>query len=649
MLNTRKLLYILPDVAYIAELMPAKKEHTFSVQSFRQINGEFMRDEAFVEEHIDKLFSKVEPEEYQLVLPDFVFTNTIVEVADTAEAKVKAYLKDTLLSELKLTKDTHELDTFILTQHQGKSKVQLSAIERTVLTPIANRAAAHNVIISSVSSLSWTIKSVISLEPSLSVVQAGSTLYLAEHYIGVDQTTAVPVDDIVQLGETIRTLKGAEPSIQTIYLLTNELVEDSLKQQLSSILPLQQLATFKEEETQMPSYIRQLIESGQKSLDIAEYKVPCFSLPKADSAALPDVAEVDAKEKTEEADESEKDTSPSTKVVPAVSMADDLDDEEGEEGESDDEDETEDDDDTDALDASLPLPSPKPIAALTTVAATTAVASAKAESLDSITESEVTEPDQETVTEIKHLFEHPTEAKTDNEVAKESTKAEVEESKETKSPSKESSSEEKTEKTSSPVDAPDNHTEPVITTKSSETEKPAILPATPPDKVIKNNAGISNMVKMAFVTLSVFFLTVAIGVGLGLGVLSVTNKTQSTTPSPTPSAVAVATATPSPSPSASPSAALDRSQYSIMVVNATTIAGHAGKVKKQLETAGYKKVVASNAKGEYEAGSYILMKTKESALIDAITQDTELKLIYQADQATEDPKAEYDAIVVLAE
>ncbi len=647
MLNTRKLLYILPDVAYIAELMPAKKEHTFSVQSFRQINGEFMRDEAFVEEHIDKLFSKVEPEEYQLVLPDFVFTNTIVEVADTAEAKVKAYLKDTLLSELKLTKDTHELDTFILTQHQGKSKVQLSAIERTVLTPIANRAAAHNVIISSVSSLSWTIKSVISLEPSLSVVQAGSTLYLAEHYIGVDQTTAVPVDDIVQLGETIRTLKGAEPSIQTIYLLTNELVEDSLKQQLSSILPLQQLATFKEEETQMPSYIRQLIESGQKSLDISEYKVPCFSLPKADSAALADVAEVDAKEKTEEADESEKDTSPSTKVAPAASMADDLDDEEGEEGESDDEDETEDDDDTDALDASLPLPSPKPIAALTTAAAaTTAVSAVKAETLESIAESEVAEPDSETVTEIKHLFEHPTEVKATEETSKESSSAQVVEPKEVKD---EPIKEEKVAKVEQTSNSSAIDSEPVIETKPNLPEKPITTPAAPANKVIKNNAGISNMVKMAFVTLSVFFLTVAIGVGLGLGVLSVTNKTQSTTPSPTPSAVAVATTTPSPSPTASPSAALDRSQYSVMVVNATTIAGHAGKVKKQLETAGYKKVVASNAKGEYEAGSYILMKTKESALIDAITQDTELKLTYQADQATEDPKAEYDAIVVLAE
>ena len=49
MLNTQKLLYILPDLAYLAELLPGKKEHTFQVHSFKQYNGELIRDGKFIQ------------------------------------------------------------------------------------------------------------------------------------------------------------------------------------------------------------------------------------------------------------------------------------------------------------------------------------------------------------------------------------------------------------------------------------------------------------------------------------------------------------------------------------------------------------------------------------------------------------------------
>ena len=58
MLNTKKLLYILPDVAYSAELLPSKKPSTFTISSFRQINGEYMDDNEFIPENILKLFKQ---------------------------------------------------------------------------------------------------------------------------------------------------------------------------------------------------------------------------------------------------------------------------------------------------------------------------------------------------------------------------------------------------------------------------------------------------------------------------------------------------------------------------------------------------------------------------------------------------------------
>ena len=57
------------------------------------------------------------------------------------------------------------------------------------------------------------------------------------HYIGVDQCTSQTTAEVSAIAETIKTLKGAEPRIQTVYLLTNELVEQELKEELSDTLP----------------------------------------------------------------------------------------------------------------------------------------------------------------------------------------------------------------------------------------------------------------------------------------------------------------------------------------------------------------------------------------------------------------------------
>src|SRR5258708_36157383 len=152
MLNTKKYLYILPDSAYLAELLPAKKPHTFAIQAFRQINGDFIDENEFIAENVEKLLKKIEPEEYHLILPDFLFTNTIVDVKHTDEAGVKKYLKEELLPSLGLNKETHEIDTFILTQHQVKSKVQLSALEKALLTPIQKAAEEQKIVITNIRS-----------------------------------------------------------------------------------------------------------------------------------------------------------------------------------------------------------------------------------------------------------------------------------------------------------------------------------------------------------------------------------------------------------------------------------------------------------------------------------------------------------------
>jgi hypothetical protein len=60
-------------------------------------------------------------------------------------------------------------------------------------------------------------------------------------------------------------------------------------------------------------------------------------------------------------------------------------------------------------------------------------------------------------------------------------------------------------------------------------------------------------------------------------------------------------------------------------------------------------VKAANAKGDYEPGTYVLMKTEDKALIATLAKDTGLTLDFAQGIATEDPKAEYAAVIVLAE
>lgn len=670
MLNSQKLLYILPDVAYITELLPGKKEHTFSVHSFRQINGEFLNETDFIAENIERLVSKIDPEEYTVILPDLLFTNTIVEVKETAEAKVKAYIKDFLLPNLEITKDSHVFDYFILTQHHEKSKVQLSAIEKVALSPLVEQFEACGIKVKGISSLSWSLKSVISLEPSVCVVQMGSHLYTALHYIGVDQTIMSSIDEVENVGETIKTLKGGEPSIQTVYLLTNELVTEKLKEHVSSTLPLQQLSSFSETDSQMPSYVKHAIESAMRSLAITDYHVPVFELPK--SADIPKTGKAspeDAKD-VEKSDTTSKATEEGAEEnVPEIKAVD-----------------------ANVID-NLPTPT-KPVG-LRTKIVETSTSDALDEKADDFqaSVSEITKEEKPEVPEkptplasvVESLDDEPdfTSATDKTSLSDSSAKPLVTEGEKTDAISSISpaatvdvaavdisqfaqSSSNSSDKDAEKEDTDsDTKAEKVETTSTSKTDDETIdltmntAANEPPEAkssettpVLKHKSEVGSFVRKVFITIAVFFTTVGVGVGVGLGVLSLTQK-KSEEVSPLASTIPSPTASPlpsvSPSPSASASASLKRDSLSILVVNATTIPGHAGKTKKLLEDAGYKKVIAGNAKGTYEKGTYLLQKESNAALKQMLEGDTKLTFTVQSNQTIEDPKGEYAAVVVLAE
>lgn len=283
--GVKHLLYLLPDVAYAVELVPGKEGAGYAIRDYLQVNGEFMDENVILPVSMEKLAAKLQPQPYDLILPDFLFTNTVVNVKKTGEEAVKQYIHDELVPSLEISEDSHSIQAFVLTELKGSSKVQLSALEKSLLDPM--RTAFGNDSQPSVKNiypLSWTLKSLISLEPSISVVQMGANLYLAQHYIGVDQANNAAAEDAEKLIETVKTLKGAEPNIQTLYLLSSALVEQKLRDGLKDTLPLQQLADDSQE-TEMPSYVKLAVEAGAKTLSVADYQVPVFIMETMKKAA----------------------------------------------------------------------------------------------------------------------------------------------------------------------------------------------------------------------------------------------------------------------------------------------------------------------------------------------------------------------------
>lgn len=677
MLNTHKLLYILPDLAYIAELLPAKKEYTFSIQAFRQINGEFMDDNELIANSIEKLFSKLEKEEFHLILPDFLFTNTIVNVEGTTESAVLDHVEKALLPKLDLEKETHDIETTVLTSFKGSSKVQISAIEKSVLAPIRAAAQKAGITITAISPLSWVMKSIISLEPSISVIQVGSHLYAAQHYIGVDQASSYPMEEYDAIVETIKTLKGAEPSIQTIYLVSSALVEEDIKEKLSDTLPIQQLASFKEDDSKMPSYVKHIIESSMRSLAIPDFPVPKFSLGKATDADMEALAAAPAKSSTAKTDDDTEDTEESDLPEPTTQPKEEP---------KKTEDATEPSTKTEP--ATSDLPAPSTVAAGATAAAgveSAAMADTKTkiEPIETLEDSETTEKEEDKAdvsdsseskaeaskaeTTAEKTEEKTETAKTEEEIPeipvidtkqKKEDESDVEpvtdipSSKEEAKPETADTTKETDEVDLSQFAGKEDESDNGLAVESPQTKSsdPVAAPKSidkPTKKVIKNSSGVNNMLKMVFITIAVFFITIAIGVGVGLGLLRVSDtQTADTTPE-------VVTETPTPTPTATPTpepVVINKEDLSILVVNATTKAGYAGTIKSLLEDAEIEDVTAANAKGDYEAGADYILMTEENPDLEALLEEaTELTLEYSSDIETEDPNEEYDAVIVLAD
>ena len=601
-----RLLYLLADLAYIAKLNPSKKPHEFNLTDFRQINGEFLDENLLIGENLSKLVSKLEAGSYKLILPDFLFTSTVVNPELEDEAAVKKYLNEKLLPDLNIDKNSFYLDTTILSHYKGAFKVQLTALEKVVVLPLVKALKERSDIeIESVSPLSWTTKSLISLEPSVSILQLGRQLYLAQHYIGLDQCFHTNLDEAAKFAETVKTLKGVEPNLQTLYLLSNELVDNKIKEALKETLPVQQLADHGQDTDQLPSHLKKIIEAGAKTVAVPEFLLPQFEL------------DLDFDQEIKEESVSKKEKKKTTKDENLVKPA---------------------------------------VIGETTPSAKEEVESKEPVEEKIVEEATLPEPEKLDIPEVlkKEEISIPVAKKVKLEGDPETkTSSDIEESAESApktTPKTEIKEVDLAQFANLAID-PSVVKKEVSDGAAPKKEEKASM-TEPKKEVIKNESEANGMLKMIFIALLSFVVTIGLGIGIGLGYLQLSNNKTNQEP-------VVEVEAPSPTPTVEPTpipVEINKEDYALMVVNATTTAGYAGEIADKLEEAGFSDVSAKNAKGTYDAVNYLLVKSLEdeseasnAALLQEMEAATDLVLELSDEIDTEDSAGSYDGVLVLGE
>jgi hypothetical protein len=616
--SSTHLAYLFPSVAYLLELVPAKGTTNFQVQNVREIRGSFCTDGAWQAENIKKLASKLDTAQYTVALPDTVFQQYVfeVEAGSEAEAHKKA---------LRHMREAYEIDDaitfchlFLLSTHRGKYTFQLVSLPQAAARLFYDALSPQSDHIKAITPLSWLMKAFVSLEPSLTLAQVGQDVSVARHYIGIDRTFSGATTQPTALAEYLKSQKIEDAQLQTLYLIADEETERLVKKDLNKIIPIQQLITGDEAVEGLPASVKFLAEQAARTLSLTELRLPLIKVEELEQAATNDPEELTALSSPtnrSSSETSEDDASPMSK-------------------------------------ASLPAPTlPNPGAAPSTVLAdTTPPTLSKAaggptlhsESLDLDTLPS-TPPAIVTLDEPEEVSEVSSPQPSFYDKVHTSSQPSVSPSKGIDDAELESAVSETLGQTTRSV--------PPISHSSTSS---ATAASTPPSSkiIIQNSNDASELLKIIGLTVGVIIVTVIAGLGIGYALLSFSLSPQQIavepvgSPSPSSSPSTPVSPSPSPSPSAEPVA---KDKLQVLVVNATTTAGKAGKYKTLLEQAGFKNISVGNAKGKYEPGTYFLMKAESSALKTELDKALSVTGTIQKSVKTEDAAEQKDLVIVIAE
>lgn len=642
MSTATKILILLPNLAICAELLPTKKPHSYSIATLSTHSLEVMQKGGFNILALEKIFSTLEKDgSYHLILSDSLFTQTIQTINAESDSAIKEEIKSKILPALDLSTNTHFLVPTVLNQHKGATRVQLTAIEKELLLPLRVIAGKHSIDLNSLTSLSWSIKSMITLEPSVSVIELEGILYIAQHYIGVENCASFNHLELKSAGALISSFKKSEPSTMSVYAISSAEVASNLRDLIKLELPLQKMneATQASESDEVTTC---LLETIAKTISITDFPVPYLQLPKATGLEIKEYLAVnsatdssfknsvtinqavnDIKENKGEIMPAQANTD-SKKEMEVVQNEESAKEEEGLKIK------TSSSTPVVAPNSSEPLPKP------------TAVTTSISENLQS-------SPQNNSIANNENI----------NSEAQPSINT--------------TSIGQKLNSSSSTVQTGIDLTQFAGGQLGSSSQQL---------KPVQNNDGGKPMMRMIIVMVVALVVTVSLGVGVGMYITNQAKKDATPTPvvsvQPEPEIEEVAIdEDASPSTDASESAQAsgsatattsatkantankatasatqtDVKKSKILVVNATGRAGLAGTVKDTLTKAGFTNTSTGNAKGTYEEkGNFVFVKGEDASIVDFLEDATKLTLTLNEDLGkVEDPQGSYAVVIVLNE
>lgn len=610
------ILYLASEPSFFAVLDGTNKNQ--SLKDVTRIDFPLIEKGVINKENLTHALKSLEQKSIHLVVSDEIFYHHISDYTLGAKKNIEDEIKETVATVFADKKDPLHIVTVDLAKTSKMQTVQITAMTKENLANLAEAAKEAKVEIESIIPASFVVKAFVSVDPSLFLLVTSQNFLLTSHYIGVDFAQNISKENVKELISTVKTLKKERPHIQHIYICADEGTDPSISEDLTEVMPIQDVEVKKiETESDTPFFLKALT-IGVKEVIENDFPLPHFSVQNADASAasesksnvveeaiLEPIAEIlkDIKneDKAEEKDEKEE-------VVAIV-----LDEEAAEEEEE------------ELKKEVLVKPSEK--------------AEEKETKVEIDSETETVEKKEEVEIAIEPL---PIPTPVIPAAAK-AVEKEIEVVASPKviaaTPSKDEENEEEKEEPKT-VEAPVKVVSTVRSTETTSTNKSSVRPAKK-----------GSVFKYVLLTFGVALLISLIGGGIVISQQAMLNQKNPTLQTPVTSVTPTdeeEEPTPTPKPTAAP---VDMEDLDILVVNATSIAGKAGKVATGVKKTGAKSVDTGNAKDSYDdEGTFIMLAKPElSGAISVLEEETGLTFDEQEMSSKENPSDKYDIVIVLNE
>lgn len=614
------ILYISSDPSFFGVLDGDKKNTV--LKEVTRIDFPIIEKGKINQENLVHALKSLEQKNLYLIVSDEVFRHHISDYALDKKTDIEESIKETVSTVFSEEKEPLHIVTVDLAKTSKLQTVQITALSKENISVIKSAAEETGTQIEIILPASFVVKAFVSVDPSLFLLETTQSFLLTSHYIGVDFAQNIAKNDSAALTKLVREIKKEREHIQHIYICAEEKSVKEIKDSLEDILPVQ-IVEFGnvDSEADTPFFLKAL-GIGIKDVIENDFPFPKFSLDEVKVSTPKEEKEAESiDEKVEKIAEKKIAEKPTIKAIEVETEKQ----EETEEPIADDK--TEEKEDVSAIESiSLPKPSSIPVPSVKVAEPSTMVTPAPSPITTSVIKPIIQPQAHTPAPTIK--MSTPVPESTVSKIAVPST------------PTPSAISQSGISSVSSVVQPP----KPINT----DAPKTTSFPSASVTKPTKKKGGV---LRYIFLTIGVAVIISLVGGGVVISQQALKDRKnpplQTPLTSVTPSEQAQTEPTQTPEPTSEP---IDLKKTKVLVVNATTVSGKAGKIAALVKKAGVQKADGTNAKAKYEDGTYIMFEdSSDKAVIEELEKATDLKLEEKEFDKKEDPDGNYDIIIVLAE